>query len=195
MTRTMLSSTNPNRSSNTLSISFIKQERETWCWAACLLMIVNHFKGPLDNSQCNLAHLVYDHNFINRICRKLFRSPDCCSSQNTSIGGCNFPANQKHIEFLFRYFNIRYDCATTIAFCDIVREIDQNRPIQIGYCSDNYGHVVLIKGYNSSNNQELVKVNDPAHDKGSGFRSYECLTSYSSDERLVWQYTWKFQSN
>ncbi|MFN6572038.1 C39 family peptidase [Dendronalium sp. ChiSLP03b] len=208
----MSSTANPSsRNNNNLPIKLMNQEKERWCWAACILMIVNYLsnsfnRGDVDNNtqritrQCELVHLLYDRNPINGFFRKIF-GPKCCSSH---IKGedCNYWCQLDDFTYLYNKYNITCTLRTSensddskLTFSDIRKEIDHLRPIQIGYMdSRKNGHVVIIRGYEISNKEEFVRVNDPSSQKGSGFLRYKTLSHYSDNQDLIWKYTWQFET-
>ncbi|WP_445627976.1 C39 family peptidase [Nostoc sp. DSM 114167] len=212
MTRTVSSTANPSRRNNTLPINLIKQEKQRWCWAACILMIVNYLGNSLNqenrgnslrrvSSQCELIHLLYDRNLINRFFRNIF-GPKCCSIDRNGES-CNISCSLDDFSYLYGKHNVICQLINsenpddrTVTFADIRETIDQLRPIQIAYMDDvTNGHVVVIKGYEIFNDKQFVRVNDPSSQKGSGFLNYEALSQYSDNPKLIWKYTWQFRTN
>ncbi len=157
-----------------LNLPLIYQVQSEWCWAACANMVLR-FCVNAQNSNCDIVNW-------------LLNQTNCCSASNSI--SCNRNCQWADIEKIYTHWNITCtQINDNIPFNDIITEIDNNRPVQIGYQWDfGGGHVVVAIGYNlSSDNKQYVYLNDPI--RGHGWYLYTNIINAGGKGK--WVYTWK----
>lgn len=106
-----------------------QQEQSNWCWAAIVASIRERFRPEEPITQSELANIVFER--------------DDCNIDGASIH-CNRPyALQKALELVDHLMEA---LLTPITFDDVVREIDNNRPVIVALKPPIYfiGHYVMI---------------------------------------------------
>jgi hypothetical protein len=137
-----------------LPISLISQEKNNWCWAACAAMVLTH-RGRAFGNQCALAVLVLP--FVTSL--------DCCDGRPD--GACDLPALDDEITDLYLQFQIQAQLVGQVLEADLVAEINNNAPVEIGYRGSgfglgNVGHVVIVYGWQRDNSGGIsFFIHDP----------------------------------
>ncbi len=170
---------------HSVDIQHRPQEGRLWCWAACIQMVLEHNNKEI--SQCeivrtklgNMQHLcVENRNLRNESCDAVLMAKawrDCGIKQV-------IPSDE------------------VPDIDDIKSEIAAGRPIEVGILWDEDeggtggGHVVLIKGWISTN-PEVLLIDDPLRQSSLGESKFESGQA-TRDELLKafghgkWRYTW-----
>jgi hypothetical protein len=127
----------------TLPTPLLGQQTGMWCWATTLQMSVSHTGTAV--TQCSQANARFGRN-------------DCCN--NPTPASCvqgGWPD----------YNRVNYNSATSpwgtaLTFDQIKTEIKANRPVNFSWgWAGGGGHIMVAKGFNDDNGQQLVLVNDP----------------------------------
>jgi len=160
-----------------LEVKFHQQNTVVWCWAATIAMVVEYLK---DES-------LEDCQVLSKYDRALGGRGLCCEGAYECMrtGQSNEMAS-----ILGNLFDIhgRYD-PRPLSFADVVRLIDDDKPIIAGLQKPSSGHVVVISGYDTSD--RTVKVLDPMY--GVHWVSYDRLIA--SWEMGVWSLSFQFTTD
>ncbi len=160
----------------TLNVSYIEQTQSQWCWAAVIQMGLELF-GNEKKTQCELANNAFD-------------SEGCCALPSSSV--CNNPLRISKIAIEWKNYGCGSDfISDKISFKTIKSEIDEGRPIEIGFKWDDAGgHAVLLIGWTIVDGNEIVIINDPSPKNGGVFTIpyKQAITAYG---RGQWKWTWK----
>ena len=160
-----------------IDVPQIAQEQTNWCWAACIEMVLRYYdKGAVQ--QCELAN-------------ELFGRSDCCSEPSSP--GCNKPCEIEEISTLYSHRNIQSQFVDeNVSFSTLQSEIDADRPIEIVFYQrkEKRGHLVIVRGWHTTDAEEFVHVNDPKDNSNDVARivAYsELLEAYGEGK---WMSTW-----
>ena len=134
-----------------LPVPHISQDQTQWCWAANVDMVADFFGNP-KLKQCQIAGEQFD-------------TDDCDQPGELAADGTtsNQGVNPEDIENIWA----RNDVASTfrpnfVTFEVLKSEIDQGRPVQVGWLWETEGgHVVIIRGYKEDANEQTLFINDP----------------------------------
>lgn len=136
------------RAEQMLGVPLKRQEQTEWCWAAVTAGIAEHHNNARSWQQCELANEVLDP------------APEvnCCevgSSDTCNRSGELPPAMKLTGNYV--------ETTGSISFGDVMRQIDQGRPI-ICHIEWEGGskHFVVIDGYSTDDNDEFVWIKDPS---------------------------------
>lgn len=125
------------------------QQQTEWCWAATTCSISAFFDPNTQWTQCKLVNAEFGRN-------------DCCG--NGSSNDCNQPWYPD--KALNRTGNLQSCLAGAVSIDDIVKEIDNNHPINVVISwRGGGGHNVAIENYNYVLN--MVTLADPWPPGGS----------------------------
>lgn len=174
-----------------LDIPAIIQQRSQWCWAACVLMVLNfddqHSSDCVDFpvvSQCAVAEVAQ------KLDTDYFGDELCC---NENYYACNLPMENSHdVSNLFNdgfSRDYRTRLRGYLDYDDIKENINEGRPIIGRWGNEDYGHFFIIKGYleiiepityswlrrTFCRSLKLVFINDPI--KGAKFIVFDHLIS------------------
>ncbi|MEM7725857.1 MAG: papain-like cysteine protease family protein [Cyanobacteria bacterium P01_A01_bin.45] len=151
----------------------IIQEQSEWCWAACIQMVLKYVDNSDSTTQC-------------KIVSQGLGISGCCNNLSSSI--CNKPLQVPKVkeEWEKNGFSSIYN-EFAIQFPTVVNEINQGRPIEIGWKYNGPGgHALLIVGYDKNN--EKLFVNDPRLDGYRGYVDYSEVVSAFGEGS--WEWTW-----
>ncbi|HKQ50800.1 MAG TPA: C39 family peptidase [Pyrinomonadaceae bacterium] len=168
---------------HTLDITRIGQERDNWCWAACVQMVMQFFDQ--DVSQCQVASRFFED--------------DACNDPDNSFDSAR-EAEEIEVVFANQLPSVTsLHRPGTITFERIQSEIDDDhRPVAVGILwlrpdgVPRGGHLVLVKGWRTFAGREFVKVNDPYYEDGDCSLSRLLHYYGPDDDNLdgVWRHTW-----
>ncbi len=148
-----------------LAVPLVGQQTEVWCWAAASEMIFRYYS--VGTTQCRIL--------------TAWVGVDCCNYPTY----CRYTAPT--VEFiqqtLYGIGGIRSRAIPrALAFHELKSEIDQGRPLIIGYQGSFAGHVVVVYGYDSAGN---IYIRDPYY--GSFVVPYGSTFVYSG--QMYWAAT------
>jgi hypothetical protein len=126
-----------------LGFKMQKQADSNWCWAAVTASVANYYIGKDTWKQCELANLA-------------FNRKDCCNSSS-----CNKDLPLERALYLTR--NVR-EFRAQVLFEDIIKEIDDGRPIPIQLVpwKGDLAHMIVITGYdNDYPDKPKIEIQDP----------------------------------
>lgn len=142
---------------NPLTMAYMQQQQNNWCWAACCEMVFHHAGVNTTVSQCDMATAQF--------------GGACCSAPTSAA--CdqgNWPENT-YGHYAFHYTKRQ----NSISLADVQAEINANRPVEIYYAWNGGGaHVALIVGYYANGD---VEVYDPWGSYGPGRRAFSYVQS------------------
>jgi hypothetical protein len=160
----------------TLDVPFYPNEEPEWCWAACGQMMGSLLLGKLID-QCTFASTV-------------FPNSNCCANKSA----CNTQLPIDGMSKVFALIGKKPDLVSSdISFAELQTEIGQKRlPVQVGFKWDGSGggHVAVICGFSTQNNDQQVYINDPIY--GCGWIEFSNLKNAYGHG--TWQWTWKLVS-
>lgn len=156
-----------------IKITPILQEQTEWCWAACSCMIVNYYNDS------NLKQI--------EIVKNNFRET---TSDSNPILNYNQGCNWKDIITVYKKYKLKCCQKKTIKFKTIAKEINNNRPIELGLHIPFFGdHVVIVTGF-KINDGNYIYLIDP--NSGGKWVLYNSLFQ----DKWIWKYTWlNFKKN
>src|SRR6266404_5537026 len=127
-----------------LSVPYVRQEQDQWCWAACAQMVAT-FLGNTTVKQCELANFLHGQT-------------NCC--QQPGSLACNQPAPYAGIGQVYAELNVACISEPRPENAQVIlRELSAGRPVEIGFLwFGGGGHVVVIRGVTA---QGLFAVHDP----------------------------------
>ena len=138
----------------------LTQEQDSWCWAACLQMILRHY-GNAAVQQCDLA---------STLCGET-----CCAVPAPAT--CNTGAASSEQVVVLEAFGRGGTPVSGAALFDTVRaEIDADRPLTAGLEIRTTRHRVVVRGWDDLND-EWVDICDPDNNGKTGQARYLDLTS------------------
>lgn len=161
-----------------LNVPLIMQPTgSNWCWAACADMTAAYY-GNTGVAQCDFANF-------------LFGLDGCCASPSSPL--CDQGASAQDIVKVYSNYGINSTLSeSTVSFSSLDFEVSNSRPVEVGYQwfdsqgRPDGGHVALVIQTGVANNQEAVRVNDPAYGSGGVLYS-NLLTAYGQGR---WIATW-----
>jgi hypothetical protein len=129
-------------SSRLLNFSIQRQQQSEWCWAAVAASIEKFFNPASAIEQCDIANKV-----LPKSQRPKTDCGCCCEPE-----ACDQPAElETALKKIHKWRTTLDKSATvtgTLAFDEIVREIDQGRPVCAGISwNGGGGHFVVLRGY------------------------------------------------
>lgn len=133
----------PGNTTQQLSVPFVAQQTPVWCWAACSEMIFRYY--GTGNTQCQILSILYQG--------------DCCSFP----AFCQTTAPVAGIQaVLFQSGGLSSEIKSgPLSFQEVRTEIDAGRPFIIAYLGSVSGHVVVVFGYDASN--QTLFIHDPLY--------------------------------
>ncbi|HET7433260.1 MAG TPA: C39 family peptidase [Thermoanaerobaculia bacterium] len=124
-----------------LSVPYVSQQTQVWCWAAVIEMILRYYSVPA--TQCQIVS-----GYVLRQC--CAGDPSCfVTASVTTIQAAMYQLGGVQSQWI----------SGPLTFDQVAQEIGAGRPIMIEYRGSFAGHVVLIVGYSRANN--LLKIYDP----------------------------------
>ena len=133
----------------------LTQERNSWCWAACLQMILRYY-GDAAVQQCELARFLFDR--------------PCCDAPMP--GACNQgAAATEQVDVLIEYGHVGTPVSGAALFDTVRAEIDADRPLTAGIERLTTRHRLVIRGWDILNG-EWVDVCDPDNNGRTGQAAY-----------------------
>lgn len=169
-----------------LSVPYQSQETGTWCWAACMKMIINFHQGEQNNTtQCDLvkSRIKFENPAVNindiACCKNC--TSGCDSTLNTCASGLDnytIPfseayATAKPDYYDLIFFDIGFNSTQQINKIEkpfswerLVYEIESSRPFIININPSQDGeirgnHALVVKGYKIKDGGKYIIVNDP----------------------------------
>jgi hypothetical protein len=151
-----------------LTFSMQAQQQTNWCWAAVSASVASYFNTPGPSGtpwqQCEIASAE-------------FAPVSCCP--NGSAPACN---RDWYLDKALTRVNHLASPATSGAasFPYIQQQINSNCPVgvRIGWIGDG-GHFVVVSGYDDTNGNQMVDVEDPIY--GPSVYDYNAFcTGYQS---------------
>lgn len=166
----------PPSPSNPLGVPRIEQEQTEWCWAACADMVLEFYKDPAAK-QCHLANSASPA-----------AGDSCCGDPTSQV--CNRPLSDTEVSQLWTDRQVRNTpLGHEIGFQDLKDEIDDGRPVEVGWSRGGNGnHLVIVHGWQVTSTGEQVYVNDPAKGQGEGWMSLSDLQT--ARQTGFWTSTW-----
>jgi hypothetical protein len=128
---------------NTLPITYVRQEKENWCWAACFQMIRQLFDALDDIDQCALA-------------MRMFAGETCDDVNRTALPSQAAAPCDLHCEMV----PLPGDQGQ-LTLGDITGEIDARRPVELQIGDQQGGHVVLVVGYGPGDTLQIFDPQSP----------------------------------
>jgi hypothetical protein len=154
--------------SNQIPFPMQSQQQSNWCWAAVSASVASYYNTPGPSGrpwqQCEIANAE-------------FGVATCC--QNGSSIVCN---KDWYLDKALQRVNHLAGPATPgpAPFASITQEIDSNHlvGVRIGWYGDG-GHFVALSGYDDTNGNQIVDVEDPIYGPSTYDYSVFC-TAYQS---------------
>ena len=145
----------------TLNVTYVKQEQDNWCWAACCQMVFGLLNFTVNGGalrQCDMASSQFN--------------ASCCNSPSSSVcdQGC-WPENA------YNFYGINFiKTNSALSPAGVKAEIDAGRPAEVYFAWTNGGaHVALVVGYYENGDLEVY---DPYY--GPSRHAYsDLLSAYS----------------
>ena len=163
---------------NVLPVPHVTQKpQDSWCWAACLEMVLKYHKIPA-STKGDMANL-------------LFQRSDC--SGDAPGAGCDYTCKDTDIPLLLEQMGLQCEYKTRpITFSTVKAEIDADRPMIAAHAHFNedgiqvLGHMVVITGWEQRGETLLVHGIDPIHGPGR----YKFFSFLTPNGRGVWVRTY-----
>lgn len=135
-------------------VTHVQQEGDNQCWVACMKMMLDQKRVKADSPKVNGDVVLINYEAINS--RVMHSKADS-------------PLRGEFFETAFHSFGTAIETTSTPASWDTIKDnIDRETPMMMGvYWSQGGGHVMVISGYEESNGQRWVWLNDPATDSGA----------------------------
>lgn len=146
------------------------QGQKQWCWAACVEMILDYYSIG-HSGQCGFAEWLFGQK--------------CCGSPGAP--GCNKPCAVADVSRIYCQWGLA--CKThlsTVGIAVVQQEVNQGRPVQVGFSLSSSGHLALIIGHGSDAGGAFVMLHDPEYGTGSVHTGY-LSTAYGLG---TWRWTW-----
>ena len=164
-----------------LEVPPLEQEQTQWCWAANVDMVADFFGNP-KLKQCQIAGEQFD-------------TDDCDQPGELAADGTtsNQGVNPEDVENIWA----RNDVGSTfrpnfVTFEVLKSEIDQGRPVQVGWLWDKEGgHVVIIRGYKEEG--QVLFINDPLEehlDENEAVAIKYSDLLIADNQGGTWEFTW-----
>jgi len=156
-----------------LEISIVNQRQSNWCWVACAVMVLRYY-GYSSVKKSDLSNWQFKN-------KK--------NSNNSKTKNSNERCKWKDVARIFSSWGIHSNFKSgKVSFQKIVFEIDNNRPVELGFRGVfGSGHVVLVIGYEDSIRKgNKLYLMDP--NQGGSWRAYKDLIV--SIELGEWVYSW-----
>jgi hypothetical protein len=132
----------PAVTSRLLSVPYIPQQTQVWCWAATSEMIFRYY--GINASQCQLVSV-----YVGRAC--------CVSDPFCLVAASSMPTIAQGLGIVG---GIRASYVPRpLTFDEVAAEITAGRPVMVGYHGSFSGHVVLITGFDRRTS--IVHILDP----------------------------------
>ena len=136
--------------------------------------MVLHQLGQPSVKQCHIA--------------KSFLGENCCAS-SCGQDCCNETCEVEEVQPIYEELGVEADFVDdTISFSRVRAEISEgNVPVEVAvmWPDNNGGHLLLIHGWSTHNNQRRIKLNDPWY--GLGEIRFSDLRTYKGGD---WVATW-----
>ena len=160
--------------SKTLNVPYYQQQTTVWCWLATIEMVAGYYGK--NYQQCELASYAMNY--------------QCC--YNFQV--CAYPASNDYMTLLMQRLGlhgIQYNRG--LSESEIINAIDNGQPIIAG--STNWmtqsGHVVVIAGYQKTNQGIQYQVLDPF--TYVSYKDYNHVIRNESGG--VWSVSWVFNDS
>ncbi len=169
-----------------LSVPYQSQETGSWCWAACMKMIINFHQGEENNiTQCDLVKSRIKFENPNVDVNAISCCKNCSKGCDSTFNTCNRGLDNYTIPFSEAYaaaqpdyydlifFDLGFNSTQQINKMEkpfswerLVHEIDSSRPFIININSKQDGeiignHALVVKGYKIKDGEKYIIVNDP----------------------------------
>lgn len=173
------------KSQNITNIAPFSQQRNQWCWAACMQIVLKKHNPSLDIKQCTLAQLYLNEINYDRVLPKV-KCLSCDECKPTFFSdNCNKPITDTFFRPLFRNFNFQSDFTdgtlNALSWVSISNQMIQGLPIimtvktGVGDCTSN--HAVVAYGVDSVGGKiEYINPKNP----------YKTATCESLSEKIIY---------
>lgn len=133
----------PPSSGRTLAVTHVGSDEKEWCWAACAVMVADHFE--IVTSQCELAGWLL--------------SEYCCPPPAI----CNEACTIEEVSRVYAHMDIASShTPRAVGFRTLRDQINAGCLVEVHYEWDRGGeHVAIIHGWGETSSQSLVRVADP----------------------------------
>ncbi len=148
-----------------LSVPYVGQQTEVWCWAAVSEMVLRYYGRPV--AQCQILSSWY--------------RGDCCAFPSLCLTTASIPVIRETM-FQFGGVGSAY-LPRAMTFAELSSEINAGRPLIIAYRGSFSGHVVVLYGYDP---EGFVYLHDPYF---GTFRRVPYGQSFSYGGQLFWAET------
>lgn len=142
-----------------------RQERDSWCWAACAHSVSAYFDPSSEWTQCSVAGATLGR-------------ADCCDA-----GACDWPS------YVYRALeatgNLAFRCHGPVGRNALIAELKLGRPVVVRIEYPNTGHFVVIDGYRAAS---TIRVRDPADESTREMRISALERRYNRVG--VWSHTY-----
>jgi len=155
-----------------LGVPLIRQELSNWCWAACAEMVLR-FRHHLGVSQCHLANSALNLSGV-----------QCCPDNPL----CDRGLKDGPITSLWNNNGIPAYLSSGLN-CNLVKnEIDNGRPVELGFAQGKKGHVVIVDGWRQTTSGLFFLINNPS---GPAKQKILCTTLLGWSQNGTWNATWR----
>lgn len=149
---------------NVLSVPFVGQQTDVWCWAAVSEMVLRYYGRPV--AQCQILSGWFN--------------ADCC----TLPFACRTTAPIAVIQQTLLFHGVRSNYVPrALTFSEVAQEIDSGRPMILAYRGSFAGHVVVLFGYEPG---DFVFIHDPFY---GTFTRIPYGASFNYGGQLTWSET------
>lgn len=157
--------------SQSLSVPFIAQQTQVWCWAAVSEMVLRYYGTSVQ--QC-------------AILARWTGAPCCAVGLSVCITAA--PDLVFIQQTLLEAGGVRSLRAGPLSAVQVRQELDAGRPFIIGYRGSFSGHVVVVAGYqaNSDGSNLRLDIHDPFY---GPFRQIPFGTTFTYGGQSVWSET------
>ncbi len=151
-----------------LTIAPQSQQTPEWCWAAVAQMIFEYYREPSVNPtdyQCCIVGL------LGGVCSFNCADPSCIRGIGDAEAFATYlreyPSAAQSITGLPARSLNATPILSSLSYADVQNEVTSGRPVVAGVTPEGIpsslgpAHAVLIVGYDASNGQQLLIVNDP----------------------------------
>ncbi|MDM5179220.1 C39 family peptidase [Massilia sp. DJPM01] len=168
----------------TLAVPLTTQEHSQWCWSASSKAVLNFYKKT--PSQCQIVNWAFGLNYA---CGNTYFNWNSYANQPNNMYGSN--GSVQNILNAWGVSNGAYSVASS--WNSVVYDINANRPFVIRYgWSNGGGHILVGRGYATTNGVNYVYIMDPWPGEGQTYRTYNSAVS-ASDHR--WTHTQRMSIN
>lgn len=137
-----------------LNVPNTRQEQTQWCWAGCSQAVLKYYKKTI--KQCYMANFARSRR-------------DCC----TNPGNCNQPnamyASAGSLQDILKRWCVgSKPVAKSLPWTTVKKEIKGSKPLIIRYgWATGGGHFIVLRGYESRNNNNFCYLMDPWNGLGT----------------------------